>query len=204
MLFVLACFIALVILFYSEEDFRGWHAWNKFEQAEESKGEIFNLFSFSPPTVPDDENFAFAPIIETAWEGSLDKNGKIVHPINTNVVNRMSMSREDYNLVSSPTNYGYWAKGRLTDLKEWQNYYRTLATKTNEFPVSISPQFPAADVLLALSKYDSQIEEIRTAAARPYSRFPITYTTDRPFDLLFVHLTSLKQMQPGFGIACGC
>ena len=193
-LFVLACFIALTFLFYAEEDFRGWHAWIKFKQAEEAKGESFNLFNFSPPTVPDDENFTFAPIIKTAWKGSLDKNGKLLHRVNTNVVNRMSMSREgEYSVLEWPTNYGYWAKGRLTDLKEWQNYYRALAAKTNEFPVSSTSQSPAADVLLALSKYDLQIEEIRTAAARPYSRFPVTYTTDHPFDLLFVHLSSLKQ-----------
>lgn len=39
-LFVLACFIALVILFYVEEDFRGWHAWHQFKQQEDHPFEI--------------------------------------------------------------------------------------------------------------------------------------------------------------------
>jgi hypothetical protein len=34
----------------------------------------------------------------------------------------------------------------------------------NEFPVTPQPQSPAADVLLALSKYDPVIEELRRTA----------------------------------------
>jgi hypothetical protein len=67
-----------------------------------------------------------------------------------------------------------------------------LATKTNDFPVSQTPQTPAADVLLALSKYDSDIEEIRKASALPYSRFPLNYDADHPYDILLPHLAALK------------
>ena len=42
------------------------------------------------------------------------------------------------------------------------------------------PQTPAADVLLALSKYDSTIEELRGAAALPASRFPLNYDSQDP------------------------
>jgi len=38
MLFVLACLIVLIVLFYAEEDFRGWYAWHHFKQQEEAKG----------------------------------------------------------------------------------------------------------------------------------------------------------------------
>jgi hypothetical protein len=86
----------------------------------------------------------------------------------------MSMNRESNSgLLDSPTNYAAWARSKMTDLKEWQNYYRVLAAKTNEFHVAPTSQSPAADVLLALSKYDSDIEEIRKASALPYSRFPL-------------------------------
>ena len=39
------------------------------------------------------------------------------------------------------------------------------------------PQSPEADVLLALSKYDSAIEELRQASRRPFFQFPLR---DRP------------------------
>lgn len=195
MLFALACFIALVILFYAEEDFRGWYVWHHFKQQEEANGENFNHLSFAPPPVPDAQNFALTPIVASSYDWLLDKNGKKLNPPKTNYVDRLSMSRESYGFYDSipwPTNYASWAKGKMTDLKEWQNYYRALAAKTNEFPVTLTPQTPAADVLLALSKYDSDIEEIRKASALPYSRFPLNYSTDHPFEILLPHLAALK------------
>jgi hypothetical protein len=192
--FVFASFIALLILFYAEEDFRGWRAWNKFKQQEEAKGENFNHFSFAPPSVPDEQNFALTPIVASSYNWLLDKEGKKLKPPKTNYIDHLSMSRESYGSIDSPTNYAYWAKSKTTDLEEWQNYYRAVAAKTNEFPVAPTPQSPAADVLLALSKYDSDIEEIRKASALPYSRFPLNYSSEHPFeDILLPHLAALKR-----------
>src|ERR1035438_7802187 len=61
-LFVLACFATLVALFYAEEDWRGWHAWNQFKHQWEAKGEKFDWQSVVPPPVPDDQNFACSPV----------------------------------------------------------------------------------------------------------------------------------------------
>jgi hypothetical protein len=193
-LFVLAGFIALIIFFYAEEDFRGWYAWHQFKQQEEAKGENFNHLSFAPPSVPDAQNFALTPIVASSYNWLLDTNGKRLNPPKTNYINRLWMSREGYfyELNESLTNYADWQKGMPTDFEEWQNYYRVLATKTNDFPVSQMPQSPAADVLLALSKYDSDIEKIRKASALPYSRFPLNYNTDDPFEILLPHLAALK------------
>jgi hypothetical protein len=190
----LVCLAVLVALFYAEEDWRGWQAWQKFKHEWEAKGERFDFASFIPPRVPDDQNFAMAPIVAGTWEAQLDKDGHRVVPDNTNVVNRLDMSiYDDNSLVERPTNgSGYWLKGTKTDLKVWQQYYRTLAAKTNEFPVAPQPQSPAADVLLALSKYNPAIEELRQASRVPDSRFPLNYDADRPFDTLLPHLAGLK------------
>ena len=61
---------------------------------------------------------------------------------------------------------------KISDLKAWQNYYRALAATTNEFPVAPQPQSPAADVLLALSKYDPAIEELRAGGS--IARFAVS------------------------------
>jgi hypothetical protein len=63
---------------------------------------------------------------------------------------------------------------------------------TNEFTVAPEPQSPAADVLLALSKYDQVIEELRQASRLPYSRFPLNYDAPLPGEILLPHLQSLK------------
>lgn len=193
-LMTLLCPITLAVVFYIEEDFRGWYAWHQFKKQEEAKGETFNHFSFAPPPVPDEQNFALTPIIASSYDWILDKNGKRLNPYKTNYVSPMDMTREgNVSSLEWPTNYASWAKGKTTDLREWQNYYREVAAKTNEFPVAPTPQSPAADVLLALSKYDSDIEEIRKASALPYSRFPLNYNTNHPFEILLPHLAALKR-----------
>jgi hypothetical protein len=201
--FALACFATLIALFYAEEDWRGKHDWKKFKREWEAKGERFDWQSVVPPRVPDDQNFAMQPIwidsikfeygtnVAKQWYGETMTEAE-----RTNLVDRLSLTTSgNEDLVSSPpqTSDGYWAKGTITNLKLWQNYYRVLATKTNEFPVPLQPQTPAADVLLALSKYDSTIEELRQASRLPYSRFPLNYENQPPAAILLPHLAALKR-----------
>ena len=191
-LFVLACFVTLLALFYAEEDRRGWHAWQKFKHEWEAKGEKFDLASLAPPAVPDDQNFALTPIVASSYETFLDKNGHALRPRNTNIVNRLQMSINDDNVLLERPASSDWRMARTSDLKAWQNYYRLLAAKTNEFPVPSQPQSPAADVLLALSKYNSTLEELRQNGQLPCSRFPLEYDKDDPSAMTLSHLAVLK------------
>ena len=189
---MLASLVTLIALFYAEEDWRGWHAWQKFKHQWEAKGERFDRASVVPPMVPDDQNFALTPIVASSYSSMLDKNGREIVPRNTNVVDRLKMAvvhNDDW-----PANgTGIWQKSTMSDLKVWQNYYRALAAKTDEFQVSAQPQSPASDVLLALSKYDSAIEELRQASQMPYSRFPLNYDNEPPTAILLPHLADLKK-----------
>lgn len=62
---------------------------------------------------------------------------------------------------------------------------------TNEFPVAPQAQSPVADVLLALSKYDSAIEEVRQASRRPFFQFPLQHHPDATKG--FINLAPLKE-----------
>ena len=199
-LFACACLITLIALAYAEEDWRGWHAWNKFKHEWEAKGEKFDFASIVPPPVPDDQNFALTPVVASCYEMYFDKNGHEVKPRNTNVVDRLSiLSWRDTSYESQrekvPDSAGWLAAQKL-DLKAWQAFFRspppTNSILTNSFPVAPKPQTPAEDVLLALSKYDSVIEEIRQASRLPYSRFPLTYNSEDAFSILLPHLAALK------------
>ena len=199
-LFGLACFATLIALAYAEEDWRGKHDWEKFKREWEAKGEIFDYAKIVPPPVPDNQNFAMRPIwiesIEAAygsnvtwqWYGkklTAQEQAKLVDHLN------MPLTQNDSDW---PTNgHGNLQKATLTDLTPWQNYYRTLAAKTNLFPVAPQPQTPPQDVLLALSKYDPAIEELREASQLPYSRFPLYSDADHPFDTLLPHLAEFKR-----------
>ena len=201
--FLLGCaaLAALIVLFYAEEDWRGWHAWNQFKTEWEAKGEKFDFKDFVPPPVPDEQNFAMTLVVASCYERVLDKNGNRVLPQNINVVNRLAMNiyRENEDSDTKPSS-GSWQKAQICDLKNWQEYYRHPKTNsanrnaamTNEFPVAPQPQAPAADVLLALSKYDSVIEELRQASQRPYAWFPIDYDNKCTAAILLPHLSSLK------------
>jgi hypothetical protein len=199
-LFALACFATLIALLYAEEDWRGWHAWQKFKHEWEAKGEHFDFASAVPPPVPDSQNFALTPVIASSYETYFDKSGHEVRPRNTNVVDRLSMMTWRDNpwaeaQVPKSDNPG-WLASKKTDLKIWQDYFRskppTNSIETNSFSIAPQPQSPADDVLLALSKYDVAIEEIREASKLPYSRFPLTYGNGEPADILLPHLAALK------------
>ena len=193
-LFALACFATLIALFYAEEDWRGWHTWNQFKHEWEAKGEHFDMASVAPAPVPAEQNFALTPIAFTGYGYILTRDGKRIpsEQRDTNFVQRINMEiTHDYN---GPTNVaGNREKGKFTNLEGWQSYYRELAAKTNEFAVPAQPQSPAADVLLALSKYDPVIEELRAASKLPYSRFPLEYTNESPASILLPHLAALKR-----------
>jgi hypothetical protein len=210
-LFAVACLITLIALAYAEEDWRGWHAWNKFKHDWEAKGEKFDMVGVTPPPVPDDQNFALTPIWVESIKAVLGSENsrrwfrdKFPDNGRTNFTDRLElnmMRNEVWGRKDEPTN-GNWAKGTITDLKPWQVYYRTptevklssrKSAMTNEFPIAPQPQSPAQDVLLALSKFDPVIEELRQASRLPYARFPLNYDSEFPGAILLPHLAALKR-----------
>ena len=189
----LAYLILLIALFYAEEDTRGWYAWHRFKHKWEAKGERFDPASVIPPAVPEDQNFALTPIVFTSYGNMVTRDGKEIpsKDRDTNFVNRLKMA-VSYNGKSPANGIGNRQKSTMTDLKAWQQYYRAQAETADAFPVALQPQSPAADVLLALSKYDSAIKELRQAGKLPYSRFPVEYDKDDPWAIMLPHLGSLK------------
>jgi hypothetical protein len=195
----LLIFTLLVALFYFEEDWRGRHSWQTYKQQIETKGENLDFASIIPPQVPDEQNFAMTPVVASSYAAMLDGSGHEVNPRKTNITNRMQMKiyakldELDIKLKHYPE-FDSWQKEAMTDLKLWQEYYRLKAAESNEFPIPPQPQSPARDVLLALGKYDSTIEELRRASRLPYSRFPLNYEEKKqnPAAILLPHLAALK------------
>src|ERR1044071_3028785 len=85
----LACFVTMIGLFYTIENWRGAHAWNKFKREWKAKGTKLEPQDFIPAPVPDDKNFALTPIASSAYAAYFDKDGHEINPRKTNVVNRM-------------------------------------------------------------------------------------------------------------------
>jgi hypothetical protein len=191
--------VLLVAFFYGEEDWRAWHAWKQFTREWEAKAEKFGYQYYAPAPVPDDQNFAMTPVVVSCYGQMIDHTGHEIRPRNTNLVNRLEISCLREADTGDHPKIGSRQKQMLTDLKVWQQYYRNPTFKNSwkykrdEFPVSEQPQSPAADVLLALSKYDLVIEDLRKASQLPYSRFPLEYDKENPAAILLPHLAAVKK-----------
>ncbi len=160
----LAIFATLMAIFYTEENWRGKRAWENYRHEWEAKGEKFDWQAFVPPPVPNDQNFFCAPIFTNML------NGKIV----------MNPWHSDGSPKLHGEKFGFLgAEGKafLIDLKQFQESYRhpADASLAKEFPISPQPQTPAKDVLFALSKFDSAVEELRQASERPYASVLLNY-----------------------------
>src|SRR5947207_6195719 len=173
-------FIALLV---TEENWRGKRAWENFKREWEAKGERFDLAAFMPKSVPDDQNFVmisvFAPLLERERRRATG-NWK-----DTNVLQNALDVYGGENNKRAPS-FGSLKTGKLTDLREWQKFYRA---NTN-FPSAPQPQSAAKDVLLALDKFDPALKEMRDASRRAYAGFPLYQEKHPMFPV--IHLSYLK------------
>ena len=191
-LFLLACVATAIALFYAEENWRGSHAWNQFQRQLEAHGVPVDFASVVPPPVPADQNFALTPLVASSYAFMIDPNGHEIRPHLTNVVNRLSMHYWLDGDHWDPAKLPGWMNGNRTDLMALQQYYRTLATKTNNLHLASPTQPPAVDILQALSRFDADIKQLRQDSQLPASRFPLEYDKENPAMIMLPHLAALK------------
>jgi hypothetical protein len=174
--------ISVIVLFYSEESWRGKRAWAALQREAAARGESIELSSASPPAVPDDENFALAPGLPELL-GYAERE-----PREARALSETDPELHSFYYVRGRRDCpatGNWALQQSTDLAAWQKFFRrhplTNSTPASNivgrlaFPAAPEPQAPAADVLLALSRYDSALAVLRAANERPKVRYPIAY-----------------------------
>jgi hypothetical protein len=191
---VLGCLITLIALFYAVENWRGRRAWQSFKHEREAKGERFDWAGFAKPPVPEDQNFFETPL----WDDLhfVQTNGATVWN-DPNHQDRVIFTIYGPKGEKAPRT-GDWFRAQRVDLAAWQAFYRGSnnlfaaqgGSSTNYFPIARQPQVPAADVLLALSRFETNRQLLITAAARPYARFWANY--DAGFGLLLPHLARVK------------
>jgi hypothetical protein len=214
--FLLACLVTLFALFYAVENWRGARAWADFKRAAEARGQWVEVQNIVPPQVPDEQNVAAAPLFKPLWNEFDPEWVRLrAGPTGlTNEADRLKFTVAHERADPPPREASaHWMAGRRTDLKLWQDHYRNPKGLPNgmdamesepgmvtslpepvakQFPVADQPQTPAADVLLALSRHDGILEELRAACERPHSRFPVRY--DEGFNALLPHLNRIKSI----------
>jgi hypothetical protein len=192
---VLGCAVTLFALFYAIEDWRGREAWQTYKRAWEAKGERFELAGLVPPPLPNDQNFFATPL----WDDLrfAETNRGSFWSQDDQEEHRVVFNMYGPNGKNAPST-GNPIKAQRVDLAAWQAYYRgsdnlfaaQSGPPTNYFPIAKQPQTPAADILLALSKFNENRQLLIAAAARPQARFWINY--DAGFALMIPHLSRMK------------
>lgn len=190
-LLVAAGLVTLLALFYAVENWRGRSAWNDFRREQEALGIRFDLESLGPPPVPAAENmFEAGPWTDLHFTKT--PSGVVYQ--NTNIQNEVWFDCSGPNDPPKSTDV---FTARRINLVAWQQFYRGTNnvfpaghSGTNYFPITATPQTPAQDVLLALSRFEPRLAQIRAAAQRPHARFWINFEDGA--GALLPHLAKMK------------
>ena len=152
-----ACLIVLIFALRAYENRRGAQAWAAYRTDAEQRGVRLWLSDFVPPPVPDSENFAAIPIIQEIFAAAEER-------------------REFHSVLAlPPRTQGGWPplaeplKSRRIDLVQWRE------TLTQTTPLSANGEDSAREVLAALADYEPALQQLRDAARRPRSRFPVKW-----------------------------
>jgi hypothetical protein len=184
--------LSLIVLFYSVEKWRGKRAWTKLQQEVEGRGEKLDLSDLSARDVPDDQNFASTPLFASLFEQKNNPTGPN-GPRGSDAAKLPRLDLQIRSLAGTSLNrkkggHDDWMEQEFIDLKHRQRFFH----RTADFPSQPQPQEPAVDVLLALSKFTSELNEIHSASQRPYARFPIRY--EKGFEAELPHLPILQNI----------
>lgn len=109
----------------------GQHAWKRWKDQREAKGDVYTFDKLVPPPVPDDENFAMAPIVA----GGI--RGKDMDP-RWQAIQMVKMSASD--------GIG-WKTGKRLDREDWA---KALGARSVE--QGLEPYDPGLDALVEASK----------------------------------------------------
>lgn len=213
-LFVIACLVTLIAIFYTVENWRGNRAWQRYAREAEVQGDRFDRAAIIPPTVADAENFAMTPFLAPLFE-FLPGTQKWR---DTNRVNQIMEFPRIYTKANKPdfedteVRTNTWVL-RFADVEGWYQAMSTTNTVASDallippagdsptadvatapVAVAISRQDAAAGVLKLLAEAEPVIEELRQAAMRPHARFNIRYEEANPAAVLLPHLAVLRRV----------
>src|SRR5712692_1651860 len=185
-LIVLAWTATIIALLYGVENWRGRRAWNKYRRELEARGEQLDLQTFIPKPVPDEQNFAATPFIESWFSQKMNDDQRW-----EDIYDRAAASAPSSE-AKSPR--------RFVDLGAWQMAFEaTRSGETSQRQRFESDKFDtesrakaAPAVLQGLETSEPRLAELRAASRRPYSRYPVIYDLENPWGILLPHLAKVK------------
>ncbi|HLX72070.1 MAG TPA: hypothetical protein VKV04_20835 [Verrucomicrobiae bacterium] len=190
---LLAWVVTCIVLFYVVEDWRGRRSWSRYSESLIAQGEDLDFKTFIPAAIPDADNFAANPEVQS-WFIRITNSDRYI-----TVSNHWDEDNfERAQTLLSDTNP---FPRHLADLAGWQRAFDAVtAGHTNESVNFYSDKLDLASraqaapaVLDALKPMDNRLEELRAASQRPDSLYPVVYMLDNPWGILLYHLKNLRQ-----------
>jgi hypothetical protein len=198
-LFWLIGVTGLILVFYAEENWRGYRAWQKYKQMMTARGEILDPAAFIPPPVPDDQNFAMTPALAPLFD-FYPGTQKWRSPMAQDALHALTEQFDSAAGLVKPHSLPHpnsWVRGH-TDLGEWSAAFDQPLDNRNHrhgpLLANLKSQEGAARVLDALSGFNPILDELRSASLRPRSRFNLRYEEDNPAGILLPHLAKIKYL----------
>ena len=190
--------VLVVGLFYTEENWRGQWAWNRYKRAMAARGEPLDLSAVVPPKVPDEKNFTMTPLLAGLFAFSPGS------PPGNNPLSSIGLFASNYDAAVRELNLpktvpsNSWIKAR-TDLPAWYaaflNSTNKAARRKAEFARATVPVHEAAaGVLAALTEAEPVYAELQEASKLPCARFNIHYDDEDPAAILLPHLAVVKRL----------
>ena len=198
--------VLVVGLFYTEENWRGQWAWNRYQRAMAARGEPLELSAVVPPKVLDEQNFTMTPLLAGLFAfspGSRPGNNPL-SSIGLFASNYDAAVRELNLPKTVPSNS--WIKAR-TDLPAWYEAFLNSTNKAARRPrvlyipgkveparAAVPAHQAAAGVLGALSEAEPVYAELQEASKLPGARFNVHYDDEDPAAILLPHLAVVKRL----------
>jgi hypothetical protein len=142
------CFIALCTSLHFYLNWKAEQRWQAYAAESRARGVKLTLAEFTPPEIPDAENFAALPMMRT----TMDRNAKPAFQIPR--------------VRSGPRPANNYSKGERLDLKAWAKFFHEAGF------IPETTDSAQRDVLLALDHYAAEIKEWSGWRTRPRCQFP--------------------------------
>ena len=151
LVFVVVLLATVLLIFITEENWRGRRAWAAYRSAAEARGEKLFLKDFIPADIPDAENYAAIPLIRELF-AKMPEGKKPPDPFALPLGNGGGFANP--------------AEQKTTNLETWQAYFvenKLIPKKSSDV---------GRDILDGLEKYEPLLAQLRDASARPRCKFP--------------------------------
>lgn len=187
--------LSTIVLFYNLELWRGKRAWASVVREAERRGEKFSVEAIAPPPVPDEQNFATAPLFAPLLVVSNGVAGNERKSPGSTGEFPFVVYWEHWPFLHGrygpPPPAGYiktapWLEQEKTELRAWMEFWRGWtnepATSESGEPIvsravpDVKPPEAAALLRAGLQRpFEEMLEQLRAYSDRPYCRFPADY-----------------------------